>query len=90
MSLYLGTRGRTPIAVAICDRCQMKRPYNTLVNDVNAPGLRVCEVGCADLKDPYRLPARKTENISLRFPRPDQSIATTNTTTTDLTGDAPD
>jgi hypothetical protein len=28
-----------------------------------------------DQFDPYRLPARRTENISLRFPRPDVSIA---------------
>ena len=26
--------------------------------------------------DPWRLPAIQTENIALRFPRPDQSVAT--------------
>jgi hypothetical protein len=37
--------------------------------------LRVCNQGCADQIDPYRLPARKTERINLRFPRPDVSVA---------------
>jgi len=45
-------------------------------NDPNFPGLRVCDQGCADQKDPYRLPARQTEKIALRFPRPDISVAT--------------
>ena len=26
--------------------------------------------------DPYRLPARQPEDITLRYPRPDESIAT--------------
>ena len=55
----------------------MKVPYSTLIPDPNFPGLRVCEArGCADEKDPYRLPARKTERITLQFPRPDVSVAT--------------
>jgi hypothetical protein len=29
----------------------------------------------ADEKDPYRLPARKTERIALQYPRPDVSVA---------------
>jgi hypothetical protein len=37
--------------------------------------LRVCNEGCADNFDPYRLPARKTERITIRFPRPDANIA---------------
>jgi hypothetical protein len=35
----------------------------------------VCNEGCADQFDPYRLPARKTERITIRFPRPDVSVA---------------
>ena len=42
--------------------------------DINFPGLRVCDEGCMDEKDPYRLPARKTERINLRFPRPDLAL----------------
>lgn len=74
MSLYLDTRGRASAAVAICDRCKLKVGITTLVSDPNAPGLRVCEAGCADLFDPWRLPARAPENITLRYPRPDVDI----------------
>jgi hypothetical protein len=53
----------------------MKRAYVVMRPDPNFPGLQVCDEGCADQKDPYRLPARKTERINLRFPRPDVSVA---------------
>lgn len=75
MPIFLDTRGYSSIAIAVCDRCKMKRPYSVMRNDPNFPGLRVCDQGCADQKDPYRLPARKTERIALRFPRPDLSVA---------------
>jgi len=44
-------------------------------SDPNFPGLQVCDQGCADKFDPYRLAARKTEKITIRFPRPDESVA---------------
>jgi len=44
--------------------------------DPNFPGMRVCKDD-VDQFDPWRLPARQTENITLRFPRPDTSIART-------------
>jgi hypothetical protein len=53
----------------------MKRAFVNLGPDPNFPGLRVCDEGCRDNLDPYRLPARKTERINLRFPRPDVSVA---------------
>ena len=74
MAKWLDTEGYASIAIAICDRCKMKRALSTLHPDINFPGLRVCEEGCMDEKDPYRLPARKTERINLRFPRPDDSL----------------
>jgi hypothetical protein len=43
--------------------------------DPNFPGMRVCAAD-RDNFDPWRLPARQTENIALRFPRPDVSVAT--------------
>lgn len=43
--------------------------------DPNFPGMRVCAAD-KDNFDPWRLPAIKTENIALRFPRPDVSVAT--------------
>ena len=75
MALFLDTRGYSEIAIAICDRCRMKRPHAVMRSDPNFPGLQVCDQGCADQFDPYRLPARKTEKITIRFPRPDADIA---------------
>lgn len=75
MPIFLDTRGLTSVAIGVCDRCKMKRAYVDLGPDPNFPGLRVCNQGCADQLDPYRLPARKTERINLRFPRPDLSVA---------------
>lgn len=76
MPIFLDTRGYSTLAIAICDRCRMKRPHAELRPDPNFPGLKVCNQGCADDKDPYRLPARKTERITLQYPRPDVSVAT--------------
>lgn len=76
MPRFLDTRGNAVIAIFICDRCRMKRPIIEAMPDPNFPGLKVCQQGCADEKDPYRLPARKTERIALQFPRPDVSVAT--------------
>lgn len=75
MPMFLDTEGYADIAIAVCDRCRMKRPHATLGPDINFPGLMVCEENCRDEKDPYRLPARQTERINLRFPRPDVSVA---------------
>lgn len=78
MPIFLDTTGLPSIAIAVCDRCKMKRAFSSLMSDPNFPGLRVCDQGCRDQFDPYRLPARKTERINLRFPRPDVSVADTN------------
>lgn len=75
MPVYLDTRGNSVLSVAICDRCSRKFAYTDLMPDPNFPGMRVCAAD-KDQFDPWRLPAIKTENISLRFPRPDVSIAT--------------
>lgn len=74
MSLYLNTRGKTSVAIAICDRCRMKRSLTKLVADSNSPGLRVCADTCRDVYDPYRLAPRRTENITLQYPRPDANL----------------
>jgi len=52
----------------------MKRAIVEAQPDPNFPGLSVCRQGCADEIDPYRLPARKTEKITLKFPRPDAQL----------------
>jgi hypothetical protein len=75
MPIFMDTRGLTSLAIAVCDRCKMKRAYVDLRPDGNSPGLRVCGEGCWDTLDPYRLAARKTEMINLRFARPDVSVA---------------
>jgi len=77
MPIFLYTTGLTSLAIAVCDRCKMKKPYVNLRPDGNSPGLRVCGDGCWDTLDPYRLAARKTERINLRFARPDVSVAAT-------------
>jgi len=75
MPRVLDTHGNAILSIAICDRCKMKRAYVNLGSDPNFPGLRVCDQGCRDQFDPYRLPARQPEKIALRFPRPDVNIA---------------
>lgn len=75
MPTFLNTEGNSTIAIFICDRCKMKRAMSEARPDPNFPGLKVCQQGCADEKDPYRLPARKTEKITLQYPRPDVSVA---------------
>lgn len=75
MPLFLDTIGNSDIAIFVCDRCKMKRAHSTAMSDPNFPGLRVCSEGCADQIDPYRLAARQTERITIRFPRPDVSVA---------------
>lgn len=90
MSLYLDTTGRTHRSVAICDRCRVKLPYDDLAPDRNIPGLRVCSP-CSDQFDPWRLPARMSEQITLRFPRPDEPLTGTadaDITTTAIAGEA--
>ena len=75
MPVYLDTRGNSVLSVAICDRCSRKFAYTDLMPDPNFPGMRVCAED-KDNFDPWRLPAIQTENIALRFPRPDVSVAT--------------
>ena len=73
MPVYLDTRGNSVLSVAICDRCNRKFAYTELMPDPNFPGMRVCKEDL-DKFDPWRLPAIQTENIALRFPRPDTPI----------------
>ena len=83
MPVYLDTRGNSVLSVAICDRCNRKMAYVDLYPDPNFPGMRVCKEDL-DQFDPWRLPALQTENIALRFPRPDVSVAIGPTTGTEL------
>jgi len=75
MPLYLDTRGRSTLGVGLCARCSRKFSLDDLQSDPNFPGLMVCVADLDDF-DPYRLPARQSEQITLRFVRPDESVAT--------------
>lgn len=73
MSLYQPLKIGDTVAVAVCDRCHIRMPYDKLEPDVNAKGLRVCKE-CADVLDPYRKPQRRSESIGLKYPRPDTQL----------------
>lgn len=70
MPRFLDTTGQPSLAIAVCDRCNRKFPIGELSPDPNAPGLMVCRED-KDIFDPWRLPPRRTENVTVRNPRPD-------------------
>ena len=72
MSLYLPVRAKGSVAIAICLRCQKKVHYDSLTQDPNNKNYYCPE--CVDIYDPWRLPARKAENISLEHPYPDTPL----------------
>lgn len=71
MPKFINTVGEPVVAIAYCDRCGRKFKYVDLHPDRNNPGLRVCDAD-NDMLDPYKLPPRQTENITLRYPRPEK------------------
>jgi hypothetical protein len=73
--LFLDTTGNPTLGIGICARCSRKMPLHELLDDPNIPGLKVCKED-RDQYDPYRLPARETENIVLPFVRPDEEVET--------------
>jgi hypothetical protein len=73
--LFLDTTGNPTLGIGICGRCSRKMPLHELLDDPNIPGLKVCKED-RDQYDPYRLPARETENIVLPFVRPDEEVET--------------
>lgn len=78
MAKWLNTLGEDCLSVAVCDRCKFKRKVGELTSDPNAPGLRVCIRGCVDDLDPWRLPARAEDKITLSYPRPEVPVPTPN------------
>jgi hypothetical protein len=75
MSIYLDTRGRSTLGIGLCARCSRKMSLDELFSDPNSPGLRVCREDLDNL-DPYRLPPRQPDNITLPFVRPDLPLTT--------------
>lgn len=74
MGAFIDTTGNARLTVGICGRCSLKFPLDDLRPDPNSPGLLVCRDDVDDY-DPYRLPPRETEDITVTMPRPDIDIA---------------
>lgn len=72
-SYWVDTSSEPTCGIGICGRCSAKLPLTYLQPDPNSPGLMVCPDDL-DVLDPYRLPARQTEQINLPFARPDTKI----------------
>lgn len=73
MPRFLDPTGQPTYGIGICDRCSRKMFLSELHPDPNSPGLRVCKDDL-DQYDPWRLPARQTETITLPFSRPDTPL----------------
>ena len=73
MSIWLDTRGLSTLGICLCDRCSRKMSLTQLMSDPNSPGLRVCREDLDQL-DPYRLPPRQSDQITLPFVRPDSPL----------------
>jgi hypothetical protein len=74
MSRFLDPTNQATYGLGICGRCSRKFFLSKLFPDPNSPGLMVCEQD-RDVYDPYRLPQRVTEDITLPFVRPDEPVA---------------
>ena len=72
MSLFLPVRTKGAAAIAVCPRCQKKVYHDDLRQDPNNKAWYCGD--CVDIYDPWRLPARATENITLQHPRPDVEL----------------
>lgn len=75
MSLWHPLNTGSNVAIALCPRCHFKYQYTELVQDPNNDNW-YCKK-CADLIDAWRLPPRRTEDISLQHARPDPNNLST-------------
>ena len=73
MAIFIDPTGRSTYGIGVCARCWQKFSLEDLYSDPNSPGLKVC-LNDLDDYDPYRLPARRTEDITLPFYRPDVDL----------------
>ncbi len=73
MPIFLNPTGRSNYGIGVCARCWRKFSIEDLFSDPNTPGLKVC-LDDLDDYDPYRLPARRTEDVTLPFYRPDEPL----------------
>ena len=70
MSRFLDTRGEQVLSPYICDRCKMIKRFSEMVEDEDKQGLWVCR-DCSDQIDPWKLPPRESEDVTIPHPRPD-------------------
>lgn len=70
MSAFLDTRGKAILSPAICDRCRLRGAAADMIPDRDKPGLFV-HPHCADDIDPWKLPPRQAEDVSIPHPRRD-------------------
>lgn len=68
--------GKSNISPAICDRCHFRGANADMIQDPDRMGLFVHK-DCADQLDPWKLPPRQTERITLDRVRKDTSTAYT-------------
>lgn len=73
-SVYVNTTGNPTLGIGICQRCAFKFPLHMLQDDPNIPGMKVCAADRDDF-DPFRMPARPPDKITLPFTRPDTPLA---------------
>jgi hypothetical protein len=77
MPIFLDTRGKSNLAIAICDRCRRKVPHADITADPDT-NLMVCaDADCVDEPDPWRLPPRRPDRIALAFVRSERSLTFT-------------
>lgn len=73
MSRFLDTHGERVLSPYICDRCKQRGRYSEMMADPDKEGLFVHK-DCADQKDPWKLPPRQSEEITVPNPRPDVEL----------------
>lgn len=71
--IFIDPTGSSNYGLGVCARCWRKFKLEDLHSDPNSPGLKVC-IDDLDDYDPYRLPARRTEDVTLPFYRPDEAL----------------
>lgn len=71
-NLYLPVNKNGTAAIAVCPRCKFKVQYVDLRQDPNNKNW-YCK-DCVDAYDPWRLPARNPEDITLQHPRKDEDL----------------
>lgn len=74
MGRFLDTRGEQVLSPYICDRCRMIKAFSEMQEDEDRQGLWVCK-GCSDQLDPWKLPPRESEDVTIPHPRPDTELA---------------